>query len=692
LDSHPHAGPGTTFTEELNAEQLAVVTAPGGPVLVVAGAGSGKTRALTYRIAWLVEQGVDPQRIMLLTFTNRAAREMLYRVELLLQHDITRLWGGTFHHIANRILRVHGKPLGIAPDFIILDREDTKDLLSACIAELDIKTTERRFPNKSVLAAISGFVQSTLDPLETVLARRYPMFLADADRIRQVLDLYAVKKARGQLLDFDDLLRAWLELLEQHREVRELLVGSFDHVLVDEYQDTNRIQGRIVDVMAERHRNVCVVGDDAQSIYSFRGATFDNIITFQERYADASVFRLETNYRSTPEILGLANASIQQNRKRLKKELHAVRRSGLRPALVVCADHRMQSQFIAAYILHLLDEGRKLNNMAILYRSHWHSMDIQLEFQRRNIPFQVRGGLRFFEQAHIKDVLAYLRLLHNGFDELAWRRLLPQLPGVGLKTTHRLWLYLATAPDPLAAAATPEAENMMPARSRRFYAKFTELLKDLDRAAPPAELIDTIVREFYGDYLNSNYDNASTRRDDLDGVATFAAQYNSLEAFLADVALASEFAGENVVTGPDDDGYVVLSTVHQAKGLEWPVVFVPWLAEGRFPSDKALSDSASEEEERRIFHVAVTRAEDELYLTVPRVTYGRGQGRIVMKPSRFITEIDAEIMEPMQLTGQTGISAAVAGAPPERRRPKGKSKRIETDHADGVEYDYDDID
>jgi len=569
------------FSADLNEEQLAVATAPGGPMLVIAGAGSGKTRALTYRLAWLVHNGVEPSRIMLVTFTNRAAREMLSRVEVLVKQKTKDIWGGTFHHIANRLLRQHGKKLGISPDFTILDREDSRDLIASCVQEAGVDIHKRRFPRKSVLSAISSFVQNTLEPLEAVLIKRYPMFIREAEEIEKVLVLYTARKMERQLLDFDDLLSFWLRLLNEDDKIRNLLANQFLYILVDEYQDTNAIQGAIVDCLASKHRNLTVVGDDSQSIYSFRGASFKNIITFKERYPDVKEYRLETNYRSVPEILSLANASIEHNSRRLPKQLRAKRPTGLKPAIVPTQDHFVQTRFIAEYILHLLDEGRNLNDIAVLYRSHWHSLEIQLEFQRRNIPFSVRGGLRFFEQAHMKDVLCYMRILQNPHDELAWLRL--------------------------------------------------------------------VLERSYDDYLVSHYDGAALRKQDIRALANFAAQYNTVEAFLADVALTGEFSGETVVTGPVEQEFVILSTVHQAKGLEWPIVFIPWLADGRFPTDLAINTQEEVEEERRVFHVAVTRAKDELYLVVPQLYRNRSRSLVIMKPSRFLTEIKQDLTEHMEL-------------------------------------------
>ena len=650
------------LAKELNAGQLEVVTAAGGPMLVVAGAGTGKTRALTYRLAWLVHNGVDPGRIMLVTFTNRAAREMLHRVELLVKHQTRDIWGGTFHHIANRLLRQYGSKLGISPDFTILDREDSRDVMGSCRAEAGVPVGKKRFPRKAVLVSMSSFVQNTLEPLETVLAKRYPMFANDAEAIGRVLGLYADRKRKRQLLDYDDLLAGWHKLLVEDQDVRELLAEQFLHILVDEYQDTNAIQGEIIDLLAGRHRNVCVVGDDSQSIYSFRGANFQNILTFKDRYPNATESRLEVNYRSTPEILTLANASIARNTERLEKELRAVRPSGLRPAVVTCADHFIQTRFIAEYILHCLDQGRQLNDLAVLYRSHWHSLEIQLELQRRNIPFQVRGGLRFFEQAHIKDVLCYLRLVHNPWDELAWFRVLPLMPRVGSALSQRVWQYISQRDDPLAEACQPGAEGVLPPSVQPFYKEFALLLGELKATASPAEMMDKVLQKTYEDYLVSRYEDASLRKEDLKGLANFAGQYKNVEAFLADIALAGEFSGETVVTGPTEQEFVILSTIHQAKGLEWPVVFIPWLADGRFPTDLAINTQEEEEEERRVFHVAVTRAKDEVYLVVPQIYRGRSRGMIMMKPSRFLTELSGEETEPMELdVGLPRLTAGDAG-------------------------------
>ena len=596
---------------------------------------------------------------MLMTFTNRAAREMLSRVEVLVKQKTRDIWGGTFHHIANRILRRHGKMLDISPDFTIMDREDSKDLIASCVQDAGVDIRQRRFPQKSVLAAISSFVQNTLEPLEDVLAKRYPMFIREAGEIEKVLMLYMARKRERQLLDFDDLLSLWLRLLSEHEQVRTALAKQFLHILVDEYQDTNAIQGSIVDLLASKHRSLTVVGDDSQSIYSFRGATFENIVTFRERYPDVREYRLETNYRSVVEILALANASIAHNSRRLPKTLRAKRPSGLKPAIVPAQDHYVQARFIAEYVLHLLDEGRDLNDIAVLYRSHWHSLEIQLELQRRNIPFHVRGGLRFFEQAHMKDMLCYMRILQNPHDELAWLRLLKMLPRVGGALSHRMWVHISRADETLKLASEPETAGLLPAGARPFYVDFVGLIRELAKLDSPAEIIDTVLDRCYDDYLLSHYDGAELRKQDIRALANFAAQYNTVEAFLADVALSGEFSGETVVTGPSEQEFVTLSTVHQAKGLEWPIVFIPWLADGRFPTDLAINTQRELEEERRVFHVAVTRAKDELYLVVPQLYRNRSRSLIMMKPSRFLTEIAQDLTEHMEL--EEGLPHLIAG-------------------------------
>src|SRR5437763_9333785 len=400
------------YRAELNDEQFQVATSNGGAALVVAGAGSGKTRAITYRVAYLLEQGVAPARIMLATFTNRAAREMLRRVEMLTSGtDVRRVWGGTFHRIANLTLRRHAASIGYESSYTILDSEDARDFLAACVDEAGIDTKARRFPKAEVLQDIISFANNTDRPIEDVMARRYPHFEPLTQSVKRVDMIYMERKRERNVMDYDDLLLNWKRLLMEKADIAALYADQFQHILVDEYQDTNKLQAEIVDLLAVKHRNVMVVGDDAQSIFAFRGASVEGIYEFPKRYPEARVFRLETNYRSTPEILAVANAAIASNRRQFPKQLRAARPSvGISPALVPCRDADQQAVFVASRVLELRDEGISLHDVAVLYRSHYHSLELQLELTRRGIPYRVRSGVRFFEQAHIKDVVSYLRL------------------------------------------------------------------------------------------------------------------------------------------------------------------------------------------------------------------------------------------------------------------------------------------
>src|SRR6185295_8151691 len=428
------------YEAELNEQQLAAVTAPPGPLLVIAGAGSGKTRTLTYRVAYLLENGVDARNILLLTFTNKAARQMLDRVSNLLPVDAAGIWGGTFHSIGNRMLRRHGSALGYSSGFTIMDREDQRDLIATVVASSGIDPKEMRFPKGDVLADIFSFVVNTERPMEELLAEKFPYFLPLLEQIKDVHARYEKKKKSINSLDFDDLLEKTLRMLLEHEEIAAFYRRQFKFILVDEYQDTNKIQADFIDTLAAEHKNVMVVGDDAQSIYSWRGANFQNILEFPKRYPTAQVFKIELNYRSVPEILRVANAAIAANVQQFRKQLSATRDShSTRPALVALNDSSEQAQFVAQRILELRDEGVELDEIAVLYRSHFHAVELQLELSRRGIPYQITSGIRFFEQAHIKDVASFLRFVANPRDEVAFKRMVRLLPGIGGKMAENLW-------------------------------------------------------------------------------------------------------------------------------------------------------------------------------------------------------------------------------------------------------------
>ena len=644
------------YRAELNEEQFAVATANPGAALIIAGAGSGKTRAITYRVAYLIEQGVAPARIMLATFTNRAAREMLRRVELLTSGgDVKRVWGGTFHRIANLTLRRHAASLGYEANYTILDSEDARDFLSACVDEAGIDTRARRFPKAEVLQDIISFANNTDRPIEDVVARRYPHFEPLTTAVKRVDMIYMERKRERNVMDYDDLLLNWKRLLMEKADIANLYADQFQHILVDEYQDTNKLQAEIVDLLAVKHRNVMVVGDDAQSIYAWRGAEFTNIYEFPTRYPEARVFRLETNYRSSPEILALANVSIASNRKQFPKTLRAARESkGMPPALIPARDADQQAAFIASRILELRDEGIPLEETAVLYRSHYHSLELQLELTRRGIPYRVRSGVRFFEQAHIKDVISYLRVITNPRDELAWKRILRMIPQVGNATANRIWERLSFAPDPLALV---RREDFAPAPKRgvgwtEFLALLESLVQDETRGNP-ARQIEIILARGYEAHLANNYENAEARLEDLRQLALYSSRYNSTEDFLSELALLSTerytapqaVAGEDVVMGSDEDELLTLTSVHQAKGLEWRAVFIIWAADGKFPSPRSLRDAEGEEEERRLWYVALTRAGEQLYITYPLMMTDYNRQTVVQKPSRFVTEVPPELYD-----------------------------------------------
>lgn len=630
------------YENDLNDQQRAVVTAGSGPMLVIAGAGSGKTHTLTYRVAHLVEKGVSPQNILLLTFTNKAARSMTERVCDLLNLNVTSLWGGTFHSVGNRILRREATKLGYQEDYSILDSEDSGTLMRACLADANVGHLDKRFPKGRVLSRIYSYCVNTQESVETILGERYPYFEHLAEPIRRIFRLYQTRKLEMSLMDFDDLLMNWKHLLENHDDVRQAYAAKFEHVLVDEYQDTNHLQGEIVDLMASAHGNLMVVGDDCQSIYAFRGADYRNILEFPKRYENCREYKLETNYRSTPEILDMANASIRFNKNQFQKTLKSARDHGQRPALVKLRNVEQQAEFVCQRILELADEGLSLDEMAVLYRSHHHSMELQVEMTRRGIPYVVRSGLRFFEQAHIKDVLSYLKFLFNPRDELSFLRLAGQWRGIGSKRSQDIWMYVQSQADPLGAVTHDKLINSLPKRAKASWKDASSLLskiRDKRMSGTPGELIETVLDSNYEDYLHRNYENADNRVADLEQLATYADQYEDIDHFLGEISLLSGLSGQEILVGGDvPDEYVTLSSIHQSKGLEWTAVFGLWLSDGQFPSSRAETD-AEIEEERRLFYVMTTRAKDELYLCQPLMHHGRRGRRTVLRESDFIEEL-----------------------------------------------------
>ena len=697
------SGPRIDFAAELNPQQLEAVTAPPGPALVIAGAGSGKTRTLTYRVAYLMENGIRPEHILLLTFTNKAAREMCERVGALVTGDLMGLWGGTFHSMGARILRRHPNEAGFAPGFSIMDREDSEEMLDGVIATLGFDPKEKRFPKGGVLADVLSFQLNTGRKLDDVLLEKYPHFLEFSEHIADVRKKYEARKKKANSLNFDDLLEKTVTLLKNNTAIAEHYQRQFQFILVDEYQDTNHLQNDFIEMLAARHHNVMVVGDDAQSIYSWRGADFRNILEFPKRHPGAKIYKIETNYRSVPEVLELANAVIAANEHQFEKHLVAARPgSGMRPALVPLADSQQQAQFVAQRILELHEEGTKLEEMAVLYRAHFHSMELQMELTRRGVPFEITSGLRFFEQAHIKDVSAFLKWVVNPHDEVAFKRMVRLMPGVGPRSADALWdgvvralaaagtsnvqrptsnvqspkaAQSATTPNPPLASDSDEPTEALPetvanpweglpsiksllmplkvpAKAQAAWQQCAYTLDELapgGRLVPPSQMIHSVMEAIYDDYAQAKFPNYDQRREDLNTLANFSRQFESTQTFLDQLALLTTM--DSNAASADDPERVTLSSVHQAKGLEWKVVFVIWLADGKFPTGRSLENPAAIEEERRLFYVAVTRAKDELYLSYPCMSFNSGYGDPLQRPSRFLAEIPKKLIEDWEVGG-----------------------------------------
>jgi DNA helicase-2/ATP-dependent DNA helicase PcrA len=670
---HPHVD----YARELNPQQLAAVTAPPGPALVIAGAGSGKTRTLTYRVAYLLEQGIPADRILLLTFTNKAAGEMMRRVSDLLGQELRSLWGGTFHSIGARVLRSHADLLGYQRDFTILDRDDAKDLIKACVADAGIETKGTHFPKPEVLNEIFSLAANTHKSVRELLNEQF-IYLFDRHKgdsnldveIPRLADLYTKRKRATNAMDFDDLLALWLKLLQDHAEVREHYQRRFQFILVDEYQDTNKLQSDLIDLLAARHHNVTVVGDDAQSIYAWRGANFANILEFPKRYPGAKVFKIETNYRSTPEILNVANAAIAANVNQFAKELAPARKSGLKPALVACVDAAQQAAFIAQRVAELPDEGVNLNEVAVLYRSHFHALELQLELTKRHIPFSITSGIRFFEQAHIKDATAFLKLVANPRDEVSFKRLAQLLPGIAAKGAEKIWRIFSgqmgkepptnsnsQLPSPnfhLLAAALQDCAKSVPSKAATAWAQFVATISQIEEETvrkSAAKMLRLVIDAGYDDYLKENFANYRNRLEDLEQLAVFAFQFNSTEDFLTQLALLTNVEAEDDQAAKDDAEKIKLSTIHQAKGLEFDIVFTIMLCDGLFPSARSMESTEGEEEERRLFYVAITRARNELYLCYPleRASFSKSGGETMQQPSRFLSEIPGDLLNQWNL-------------------------------------------
>lgn len=652
--------PPIDFRAQLNDEQFAAVTAPPGPMLVLAGAGSGKTRTLTYRVAWLLSKGVRPGEILLLTFTNKAAKEMLRRVEDLTGFEARRFWGGTFHHIGHKLLRLHGEIVGLTKGFTILDEGEAEALMRDSVDEADKGFfKDKTHPRPGVLRDIVSLSRNTCSSIAHTLQRYFPQHEELAGRVEVFAAAYERDKRKHNVVDYDDLLVLWLLLLEKAPEIAESYQRRFRHTLVDEYQDTNLLQARIVDAMAAAHC-IMAVGDDAQCIYSWRGANFENILTFPDRHAGTAIFRIETNYRSSPEILALANAVLRHQAagRGFEKELRAARPPNLRPYLVPALDTREQALFIVSRLRGLADEGRSLRDVAVLYRAHFQALDLQVELSRANIDYVITSGVRFFEQAHIKDLVAHLRLVFNPQDVMAFMRLAVLLPKVGEKNARKLYDLAfdharQTAADFLDTLLAPAIVARVPGDAKDDWIALGHSLRDMReaaRAGTPDEIVKLGVEGWYGLYLKGAYANYVQRLDDLTALIGFAGKFEDLGELIAQITLLTSETSDRSVE--DNRDAVRLTTVHQAKGLEFDVVFVVGLAEGQFPLRRAI-EAGDVEEERRLFYVAVTRARDELYLCHPRVNT-KGGPVMSLPPSRFVHELPETLYESVRLRRSSG--------------------------------------
>jgi len=688
----------TNFSEELNQEQLKVVTHGDGYSLVLAGAGSGKTRTITYRVAYLLEKGVKPENILLVTFTNKAAREMLERVGRLVAGDNFHLpWSGTFHHIAYKILRRYAGILGYDKNnpavnrtseassglrFTVLDSDDSLEMLKLCLRDEGIDRKEKRFPSPAVLQSIISYARNAETTIEDVLDLKHPHFLGESETIVRLAENYQKRKLVANVMDFDDLLTNWYQLLIKEQGVRNKLSEQFQYILVDEYQDTNKIQASIIDLIASKHRNLLVVGDDAQSIYSFRAADVRNILAFEKKYPATKIFKLETNYRSTPEILNLANNVIDNNLNQYPKNLKSLNGGPFgfaqgKPELHSFEDQSEEAIFIADRIEELLGEGVEAIKIAVLFRAAYHSQALEMELVKRGIDYDYRGGVRFFERAHIKDVLAYLRIVNNVDDDIAWRRVLRMQIGIGDTTTENIISEIKKLGN------LEIIGSNLSARAQLGWNDFLQIYQKLNyiKNKNPADLIAEILDSKYVEYLENEYPDYRERIQDIEQLAKHAEQYadnnadesgtseekDGLSRFLAEATLQESFrgvdSGQHPPNPPQGGNYnsdkIILSTIHQAKGLEWEVVFVMGLSAGQFPNDRALREDNGLEEERRLFYVAITRAKKYLYLTYSAALRpGSGQGGwgdSFGGPSMFLEEIDKELVDG-EILGSVGSS------------------------------------
>ncbi|MBN1298544.1 MAG: ATP-dependent helicase [Actinobacteria bacterium] len=631
------------YDSELNPAQLEAVSVKNGPVLVIAGAGSGKTRTLVYRVARLVEEGVSPSRILLLTFTRKASQEMLRRASAILDKRCANVSGGTFHSFANQLLRRYSKYINFTANFTILDKKDSEDVVGFARNKLGYYKKEKRFPRKDTIAdIISKSVNKDLD-LQSIVRDEYSHFIDYCDEIKKIKDFYCQYKFSRTMMDYDDLLIYLEKLLFENDDIRKKISSFYKYIMIDEFQDTNKLQAKIAYLLASEHKNIMVVGDDSQSIYSFRGANFKNIMDFPKIYPRAKIIKLEQNYRSTQPILDYANRIMHNAKEKYEKNLFTKKEGTEKPVFIETENENFQSRFIVQRVLELREEGVALEDMAVLFRSSWQSMDLEIELNTHNIPYVIYGGIKFTEAAHIKDVLSILKISHNPKDSVSWSRTLMLLEGIGGKTATDIIEKIVDKD----AGADYLIDNIHKNKKyETILLKLHELIYLINKPANQQSFAEKLhaALDFYMPVLKNKYDDYNKRQEDLSSLETVAARYKTLDDFLSDLTLEPIDESQFKITPEDaEDEKLILSTIHSAKGLEWHTVFIIFLIDGYLPSTYSINSSDQLEEERRLLYVASTRAKENLYLLKPQ--WGRFSGNFFDPSFIRFTEVSRFLKE-----------------------------------------------
>jgi DNA helicase-2/ATP-dependent DNA helicase PcrA len=636
------------YKKELNPSQLEAVNLTQGPLLVIAGAGSGKTRTLTYRVARLVEEGISPASILLLTFTRKAAQEMLKRATELLDDRCKRVAGGTFHSFAYAVLRKYASKVGFENGFSIIDRADSEDLISMMRKAMTGTSRSGSLPRKQTLANIFSRAVNKDVSVEDIVLNDYPQFIRHLAAIHEISKVYQRQKAENNFMDYDDLLIYLEMLLKKYTDVRDNICKTYQYLMIDEYQDTNKIQAQIIYLLSENHENVMVVGDDSQSIYAFRGANFENIMRFPEIFPKARIIQLEENYRSVEPILKLTNVIIERATRKYSKNLFTRKPGGALPLLIKAESENSQSRFVVKKIEKLYGSGVPLNQIAVLFRASFHSFDLEIELAREGIPFVKVGGFKFVESAHIKDVLAHLKVLFNPYDRIGWYRILLLLDNIGPKTALDIYETILAENS----GYTGFVKTKLKAGRSKGLDKLKQLFSDIDSMPMTVAQMGEAIVKYYLPILKKKYDDHPKRTRDLEHLVTIMERYPNLEPFLTDMALEppNTSVNDTLLSGDPTDDRLILSTVHSAKGLEWHTVFIIWALDGRFPSIHSLHDETELEEELRLIYVAATRAKENLFFTYPTQIYDRMSGMVLNRPCRFIDNIPDDILPKLSVS------------------------------------------